>query len=249
MSFTDPYCDISPQLACNSGIVGFIMGFQKYPKCMTKTKNKWSLTTCPTSSIFTWWWYWFFSSTILLRGWLLAATFAIEHAASHFGTNRTSSYLCFRHFLFWCWTLDMVVPFYNIKPSPLLRPPAARYTVRSFGIRRNEKIAVHCTVRGAKAEEILEKGLKVSSKAHGWVVLLPASGYLMSRSLIMIVPGYLITSSTLLWLVIDFDQAWFFELLVKRYKPSTKLDSGQIAGSDPCSTILPRWHSPRHFAV
>ncbi|XP_012371635.1 60S ribosomal protein L11-like [Octodon degus] len=37
----------------------------------------------------------------------------------------------------------------------------ARYTVRSFGMRRNEKIAVHCTVRGAKAEEILEKGLKV----------------------------------------------------------------------------------------
>ena len=39
----------------------------------------------------------------------------------------------------------------------------ARYTVRSFGIRRNEKIAVHCTVRGAKAEEILERGLKVQS--------------------------------------------------------------------------------------
>ena len=38
---------------------------------------------------------------------------------------------------------------------------AARFTVRSFGIRRNEKIAVHCTVRGPKAEEILEKGLKV----------------------------------------------------------------------------------------
>ncbi|GFT60852.1 60S ribosomal protein L11 [Trichonephila clavipes] len=37
----------------------------------------------------------------------------------------------------------------------------ARYTVRSFGIRRNEKIAVHCTVRGPKAEEILEKGLRV----------------------------------------------------------------------------------------
>ena len=34
--------------------------------------------------------------------------------------------------------------------------------MRSFGIRRNEKIAVHCTVRGAKAEEILERGLKVS---------------------------------------------------------------------------------------
>lgn len=40
----------------------------------------------------------------------------------------------------------------------------ARYTVRSFGIRRNEKIAVHCTVRGAKAEEILERGLKVNLK-------------------------------------------------------------------------------------
>ena len=37
----------------------------------------------------------------------------------------------------------------------------ARFTVRSFGIRRNEKIAVHCTVRGPKAEEILERGLKV----------------------------------------------------------------------------------------
>jgi len=37
----------------------------------------------------------------------------------------------------------------------------ARYTVRSFGIRRNEKIAVHVTVRGVKAEEILERGLKV----------------------------------------------------------------------------------------
>jgi len=37
----------------------------------------------------------------------------------------------------------------------------ARYTVRSFGIRRNEKIAVHVTVRGPKADEILERGLKV----------------------------------------------------------------------------------------
>merc|ERR1711862_565804 len=37
----------------------------------------------------------------------------------------------------------------------------ARYTVRSFGIKRNEKIACHCTVIGAKAEEILERGLKV----------------------------------------------------------------------------------------
>merc|ERR1712188_272362 len=37
----------------------------------------------------------------------------------------------------------------------------ARLTVRTFGIRRNEKIACHVTVRGEKAEEILEKGLKV----------------------------------------------------------------------------------------
>ena len=37
----------------------------------------------------------------------------------------------------------------------------ARFTVRSFGIRRNEKIAVHCTVRGPKAESILENALKV----------------------------------------------------------------------------------------
>merc|ERR1712138_368516 len=32
---------------------------------------------------------------------------------------------------------------------------------RTFGIRRNEKIACHVTMRGEKAEEILERGLKV----------------------------------------------------------------------------------------
>merc|ERR1712183_299408 len=37
----------------------------------------------------------------------------------------------------------------------------ARYTVRTFGIRRNEKISCHVTMRGEKAEEILERGLKV----------------------------------------------------------------------------------------
>ena len=37
----------------------------------------------------------------------------------------------------------------------------ARYTVRTFGIRRNEKIACHVTVRGDKAAELLERGLKV----------------------------------------------------------------------------------------
>jgi len=47
----------------------------------------------------------------------------------------------------------------------------ARYTVRSFSIRRNEKIAVWVTVRGEKAEEILERGLKVKEyelKRSNW---------------------------------------------------------------------------------
>ncbi|PHT43551.1 60S ribosomal protein L11 [Capsicum baccatum] len=38
---------------------------------------------------------------------------------------------------------------------------SARYTVRSFGIRRNEKIACYVTVRGEKAMQLLESGLKV----------------------------------------------------------------------------------------
>lgn len=38
---------------------------------------------------------------------------------------------------------------------------AGRYTVRSFGIRRNEKIACYVTVRGEKAMQLLESGLKV----------------------------------------------------------------------------------------
>merc|ERR1712176_735011 len=37
----------------------------------------------------------------------------------------------------------------------------ARYTVRSFSIRRNEKIACHVTVRGEKALQLIESGLKV----------------------------------------------------------------------------------------
>jgi ribosomal protein L5 len=43
-------------------------------------------------------------------------------------------------------------------------PSRARYTVRSFGIKRNEKMAVHVTVRGDKADEILERGLKVKDR-------------------------------------------------------------------------------------
>merc|ERR1712072_242922 len=38
----------------------------------------------------------------------------------------------------------------------------ARYTVRTFGIRRNEKIATHVTVRGKKAMDLIEKCLKIT---------------------------------------------------------------------------------------
>merc|ERR1712216_39410 len=38
----------------------------------------------------------------------------------------------------------------------------ARYTVRTFGIRRNEKIATHVTVRGQKAMDLIERGLKIT---------------------------------------------------------------------------------------
>jgi len=37
----------------------------------------------------------------------------------------------------------------------------SRLTVRGFGIRRNEKIATHVTIRGPKAEDLIEKGLQV----------------------------------------------------------------------------------------
>ena len=47
----------------------------------------------------------------------------------------------------------------------------ARYTVRTFGIRRNEKIAVHTTVRGQTAYDILEKGLKVCFAFFAWLII------------------------------------------------------------------------------
>merc|ERR1711997_850253 len=37
----------------------------------------------------------------------------------------------------------------------------AKYPIRSFGIKRNEKIACHVSVRGERAEELLKRGLKV----------------------------------------------------------------------------------------
>ena len=59
----------------------------------------------------------------------------------------------------------------------------ARYTVRSFGIRRNEKIAVHCIVRGAKAEEILERGLKVKLFNYFYFSKAPLITWTPSQSL------------------------------------------------------------------
>ena len=40
----------------------------------------------------------------------------------------------------------------------------ARYTIRTFSIKRNEKIAVHVTVRGKQAETLLNNALK--NKKH-----------------------------------------------------------------------------------
>jgi len=37
----------------------------------------------------------------------------------------------------------------------------AQYTIRTFSIKRNEKIAVHVTVRGKQAETLLTNALKV----------------------------------------------------------------------------------------
>ena len=37
----------------------------------------------------------------------------------------------------------------------------AKITIRSFSVRRGEKIATHVTVRGDKAKDLLERGIKV----------------------------------------------------------------------------------------
>merc|ERR1712188_97814 len=36
-----------------------------------------------------------------------------------------------------------------------------KYTIRSFGVRRGDKIATHVTVRGDRAKDLLDRGLKV----------------------------------------------------------------------------------------
>jgi large subunit ribosomal protein L11e len=37
----------------------------------------------------------------------------------------------------------------------------AKYSIRTFGIKRNEKIAAKVTIRGEKADELIKRGLKV----------------------------------------------------------------------------------------
>jgi large subunit ribosomal protein L11e len=67
----------------------------------------------------------------------------------------------------------------------------ARYTVRTFSIKRNEKIAVHVTVRGDKAEELIKRGLKVKEfelrkrnfSDDGKYLLLGASSFVFLSSL------------------------------------------------------------------
>ena len=53
----------------------------------------------------------------------------------------------------------------HVHPCTLAHLPplhlAARYTVRQFSIRRNETISAFVSVRGPKALDILERGLKV----------------------------------------------------------------------------------------
>lgn len=51
---------------------------------------------------------------------------------------------------------------------PIKKYFAARYTVRSFGIRRNEKIACHVTVR--KKPWHIELGFVFASNAPGMII-------------------------------------------------------------------------------
>eukprot|EP01018_Ginkgo_biloba_P028273 Gb_24752 [translate_table: standard] len=56
----------------------------------------------------------------------------------------------------------LAIPMREIKVQKLvLNISIERYTVRSFGIKRNEKIACYVTVRGEKALHLLESGFKV----------------------------------------------------------------------------------------
>merc|ERR1711865_932544 len=52
---------------------------------------------------------------------------------------------------------------FNLKEINMdqLRKKEKADTIRTFGIKRNEKIAVHVTIRGEKAEDLLKRGLRV----------------------------------------------------------------------------------------
>ncbi|KAL2656003.1 hypothetical protein AAZV13_04G097000 [Glycine max] len=72
---------------------------------------------------------------------------------------------CFRFFFFFLiFNFQFLFFFLQVLEQLSGQTPVfskARYTVRSFGIRRNEKIACYVTVRGDKAMQLLESGLKV----------------------------------------------------------------------------------------
>ena len=62
------------------------------------------------------------------------------------------------------WCDDRLVRAENLLQQLTEQSPVfskAAKTSRFFAARRNEKIALHVTVRGERAEELLEKGLKV----------------------------------------------------------------------------------------
>ena len=71
---------------------------------------------------------------------------------------------CFPHFHYTFYLIPCptpLIPFSAAFFKLLHVVCTARYTVRTFSIRRNEKIAAHVTIRGERAAKILELGLKV----------------------------------------------------------------------------------------
>ena len=91
--------------------------------------------------------------------------------------------------------------------TPLFSFDLARYTVRTFGIRRNEKIATHVTVRGDKAKEIISKGLAVKEfelkkrnfSANGSFQFFPCFFHDNPKHFEYQAIGGLVSASTLIW--------------------------------------------------
>jgi len=59
------------------------------------------------------------------------------------------------------WSHSLILSSIWFAPPFLLTIIAARFTIRTFSIRRNEKISCHVSVSGEKATQILDKGLAV----------------------------------------------------------------------------------------